>query len=54
MLWEDVVLLTTASGREYLAFTERLTKTKDGIASDPKDFVPKMFEQPGFVKVYHV
>jgi hypothetical protein len=47
MLWGDVELNTTATGTEYLSFTERATKTRKGLTTDARQFTPKMFAQPG-------
>ena len=47
MLWGDIEMNITASGREFLTFTERATKTRNGVQSDPRQFFPKMFDQPG-------
>lgn len=47
MLWGDVELCITATGLEFLKFTERATKTRSGITIDTRDFAPKMFAQPG-------
>ena len=49
MLWGDIELNVTAAGREYLTFTERATKTRNGVVSDPRQFKPKMFDQPGIM-----
>jgi len=47
MLWGDLELSTTADGVQYLAFTERATKTRKGVDTDPRTYVPKIFEQLG-------
>ena len=47
MLWDDLELGTTAkNGVEYIAFTERSTKTKKGMTADARAYIPKMFAQP--------
>ena len=46
MLWGDLEMGITSTGRDYIAFTERATKTRTG-AQDPRRFIPKMFAQPG-------
>ena len=47
MLWDDLELDTTAeNGVEYIAFTERSTKTKKGMTADARAYIPKMFAQP--------
>lgn len=51
MLWGDVELGITATGREFLKFTERATKTRNGVTLDARDFAPKMFAQPGSILV---
>ena len=43
MLWGDVQLNTDESGREYLEFNERMTKTRPGNSKDVRPFQPKMF-----------
>ncbi|XP_045200507.2 uncharacterized protein KIAA1958-like [Mercenaria mercenaria] len=47
MLWGDLDVGVTADGTEYVAFTERATKTRNGSERDPRHFTPKMFAQPG-------
>ncbi|XP_052773006.1 uncharacterized protein LOC128211916 [Mya arenaria] len=47
MLWGDLELSQTSDGVCYLAFTERATKTRNGVAGDHRQYVPKLFEQPG-------
>ena len=43
MLWQDVTLETDNDGREFLQFSERLTKTRDGNGS-VRAFMPKLWE----------
>ena len=52
MLWGDVELKISASGQEYLEFTERATKTRNGISGDTRPFAPKMFSKPGKIYMY--
>ncbi|XP_052772210.1 uncharacterized protein LOC128211451 [Mya arenaria] len=47
MLWGDLELSKTSDGVSYLAFTEKPTKTRNGVAGDHRQYVPKLFEQPG-------
>jgi hypothetical protein len=49
MLWGDLELGHTADGTRYVSYTERATKTRKGINTDPRMFQPKIFEQPGIV-----
>ena len=49
LLWGDLELCTTATGREYITFTDRATKTRTGTSTDPRKFQPKMFAQEGMV-----
>ena len=51
MLWGDLEIGITSTGREYISFTERATKTRTG-AQDPRRFIPKMFVQPGKLCIY--
>ena len=43
MLWGDLDLKTTADGKEYVEFTERTTKTRQGNTGGTRAFKPKMF-----------
>ena len=43
MMWGDLQLCTDASGREYIEFNERATKTRQGTSRDVRPFAPKMF-----------
>lgn len=43
MLWSDLELHTYSSGREYISFSERSTKTRQGTTRDSRPFQPKMF-----------
>ena len=46
MLFGDVIMMTTATGEQYLEYNERLTKTRIG-QGDSRPFAPKMFAEPG-------
>jgi hypothetical protein len=50
MLWGDLELGITCDGVEYISFTERATKTRQGLEKEPRQFTPKMFEQKGKIK----
>ena len=59
MCWGDVKLCQTSTGKEYLEFNERETKTRSG--NDPRNvraIAPKMFAVPNNekcpVKAYKV
>jgi hypothetical protein len=43
MQWSDVQLKSDAVGAEFLEFTERTTKTRQGATKDARHFAPKMF-----------
>ncbi|CAC5424635.1 unnamed protein product [Mytilus coruscus] len=46
MLWGDVLLKKTSSGKEYLEFNERSTKTRSGEkVGDYRPVQPKVFEE---------
>lgn len=45
MLWGDVEMKATTSGLQYLEFTERKTKTRQG-GGDARPFAPKMCATP--------
>ena len=47
MLWGDVELKTDATWEKYIEFTERASKTRSGISSDCRLFLPKMFAKKG-------
>lgn len=47
MCWGDLELKTTASGEEFLEFTERSTKTRTGKDTrNKRAYNPKMFRSP--------
>ena len=46
MLFEDVKMMNTATGEQYLEYNERLTQTRIG-QGDSRPFAPKMFAEPG-------
>ncbi|KAJ8298558.1 hypothetical protein KUTeg_023901 [Tegillarca granosa] len=43
----DVELKSTATGDRYLEFTERATKTRNGVVGGARAFPPKMYENKG-------
>ena len=43
MLWGDVELVNDVAGRQYLEFSERATKTRQGSSRNSRPFPPKMF-----------
>ena len=43
MLWGDIQLLQDATGREYIEYNERATKTRDGTTGSTRPFAPKAF-----------
>lgn len=45
--WGDLELKKTTKGEEYLEHTERVTKTRTGMARDVRPFGAKMFADPG-------
>ncbi|KAH3798953.1 hypothetical protein DPMN_110126 [Dreissena polymorpha] len=47
MLCVDLELKQTNSGREFLEFTERATKTRKCISDEFRSFKPMLFEQKG-------
>ncbi|KAH3706327.1 hypothetical protein DPMN_065712 [Dreissena polymorpha] len=47
MLWGDLEMGNLADGTRYVSYTERATKTRKGINTDPRMFKPKIFEEPG-------
>lgn len=47
MRWGDVELKHSSTGEEYLEFSERATKTRNGIDGDSRAFKPKLFANPG-------
>ena len=45
MMWGDVALKSDSEGKQYLEFSERLTKTRTGAeASGSRAFPPKAFQ----------
>ena len=45
MLWGLLELSKTADGIQYLSFTELATKTRKGLDTDTRAYVPKLLEQ---------
>lgn len=43
MLWGDIELKTESTGQEFLEFTERVTKTRQGSTRAARAFPPKIF-----------
>ena len=49
MLWGDIELLTDTNGRRYLEFTERATKTRNGLNGQVRTDKQIIFEMKGTV-----
>jgi hypothetical protein len=43
MFWGDIELMVNSDGNEYLQFTERQTKTRQGNSRTSRAYPPKMF-----------